>query len=236
VPLAQEKDGTVTKAECVPDVEKLREMTERPAWSVTSNATTGLTRVTGTVNVDYNTRTSMRESARRIAGANPDNEFAQSASRVLGLIAGPEEGGRVDLNLVRDLQKSTNPADKRDQHMLSLLLPGTKQEIPAGAIIALTILAENNPMELNELLGLDAKAGQKIFAQAVQSLTKDNEGNWVMKMSMSNNNVYRSRADLKGFYGVSEGTVWHSSTHRKIQANTKKGFTYVPPSNNVGLY
>jgi hypothetical protein len=30
--------------------------------------------------------------------------------------------------------------------------------------------------------------------------------------------------------------VWHSSTYRKIQVNTKKGFTYVPPSNNVGLY
>jgi hypothetical protein len=234
-PLAKDDDGNITKAEVIPNEKKIREMAQVPTWSVTTNAN-GLSRTTGTVNVDSSTRKSLRKSAIRIAAANPDNQFAQSASRVLNLLAGSEGGGRPDLGLIRDLQVSDAPENARDKRMLELLLPGDKQEIPAGAIIALTILAEQNPMELNELLGIDAKKGNRIFAQAAQSLTKDNEGNWVMKMSMSNNNVYRSRADLKGFYGVSEGTVWHSSTHRKVQANTKKGFTYVPPSNNVGLY
>lgn len=233
---AVDSKGKMIKAEILPDVNKIREMGQVPSWSVTSNAPGGkIDRTTGTVNVDAGTRDAMRASARRIVAANPDDQYAMSASRVLDLLAG-EEGGRPDLGAIRDLQRSDDPNRTRDKQMLSLILPWDKQEIPAGAIIALTILAENNPMELTELLGIDAKSGNRIFAQAVQSLTKDNEGNWVLRMSMSSDNVYRSRTDPKGFYGQPEGHEWFASTAKKIKVNHNKGFTNLPPASNPGSW
>ena len=215
----------ITSAMLVPSEDKIREMIETPAFSITTSSQLGLTVSDGTINVPGRTRKAMRDSSMRIVAANPDNEFALSASRVLDVLAGTDERvvdafGGGDLQNLRNLQRSTgDAATDRDRQVLGLLIPGDKQEIPAGAIIALTILAENNPMQLNELLGLDAKAGQRIFAQAVQSLTKDSEGNWILDMSASDSGgVYRSQTDLKGFTGVPEGTQWYSQK----QANEQK--------------
>ena len=208
----------ITSAVLLPSEDKIREMIQTPAFSITTSSQQGLSLMNGNINVPVSTRKAMRESSMRIVAAHPDNEFALSASRVLDVLAGTDE--RVDdLKNLRHLQRSKgDAATDRDRQVLGLLIPGDTQEIPAGAIIALTILAEQNPLQLNELLGINAKEGQKIFAQAVQSMTKDSEGNWMLDMSASDfGGVYRSQTDLKGFTGVSEGTQWWSQSEKNKQ-------------------
>ena len=204
------------------DPEWIKDKKETVAWSITSNtrAETGITMGDANVFVEKKTATSMRESAQRIAKNNSDDLTAQSTSRVLNLLAGPEKGGGPDLQAIRDLLRSKDEAEATDKMILKLLISGDTMEIPARKIIALTTIAEQNPAVLRELLKAPGKLS--IFGGISRGVDKDPDGNWTVRMGKFSDDLFRSRANLTGFNGVRPGHIWADTVARNREMDEKE--------------